>query len=144
MLHLRTVQKLNLVLPLILLACHKSTEALPSSMVAYQIPGCASGLAGSPARDSCFSYQFDDALLMDFCAVGNCCPDSNRFSIRHSISNDSIVVTIADTAAQLCNCICPYVLHAEFYNLPRNTYWFICQRWDYSSQALLYAVFVHR
>ena len=142
--HARIILALVSVLALILSACQKSTEPGSPSVVAYQVPGCASQLGTRGASDSCFSYQFRDALLIDFCATANCCPDSNRFSIEHRISNDSILVTIADTAAQLCRCICPYVLHVEFHDLPADSYMLVCERRDYSSNILLYAQPVSR
>jgi hypothetical protein len=144
MLHPRIILTLVAVLALILSACHKSTEPGSPGVVAYQVPGCASQLGNRVFSDSCFSYQFHDALLVDFCASANCCPDSNRFSIKHRIGTDSIIVTIADTAAQLCFCICPYVLHVEFHDLPEDSYLFVCERRDYSSQILLYTQRVHR
>jgi hypothetical protein len=144
MLHPRISLRLIAVFAVILSTCHKSTEPGSPGVVAYQVPGCASQLGKRVLSDSCFSYQFRDALLVDFCASANCCPDSNRFSITHRVSTDSIIVTIADTAAQLCRCNCPYVLHVEFHDLPKDSYLLVCERRDYSSHILLYAQPVHR
>jgi len=94
--------------------------------------------------DSCFSYDFHDALVVEFCALANCCPDTNRFAIAHSVQNDSIVVTIADTARHLCRCICTYVLHVEFSDLQEDSYQFVCRREDYSSQIVPYSQRVFR
>jgi hypothetical protein len=126
--------------------CGQSTEPAspPASptFVAYQVPGCASHLG--EGEDSCFSYEFHDTLVVEFCATANCCPDSNRFSFNHRISSDSIIVTIADTAPQNCFCTCTYVLHVELSLLPENSYLFVCERRDYSSHILLYAQRVYR
>jgi hypothetical protein len=94
--------------------------------------------------DSCFSYRFDEALLVDLCATGNCCPDAERFSIKQDIQNDTIVVTIADTAAQLCRCLCCYLLHFEFHDLQYSSYMFVCRREDYSSRIIIYSLRVYR
>lgn len=93
----------------------------------YQIAGCQhGGLAKSSLSDSCFSYQFQKDLVIDFCASANCCPDSNRFRLSYGIRNDTIAVVVADTAANLCYCICGYIIHAEFRDLPLDEYLFSC------------------
>jgi hypothetical protein len=126
------------------LSCAKSTEPAPVAFVAYQVSGCNQTPAKSSHSDSCLSYRFHDALLVDFCASGNCCPDSQRFMIHNEIHHDTIVVTIADTAAQLCRCNCRYVLHVEVEDLPLPSYLFVCRRQDYSSQFILYSERVFR
>jgi hypothetical protein len=132
------------VLAVLMAACERSTEPDAPSVVAFQVPGCGANLLKASASDSCFSYQFHDALIVDFCATANCCPDSDRFSFRHRISHDTIFVAIADTAAQLCNCICSYVLHMEFRDLPGDSYVFFCTREDYSDRLVFYSERVHR
>jgi hypothetical protein len=92
----------------------------------YQVGGCQSHLAKVSEVDSCFSYQFGEKLVVDFCLTGNCCPDSNRFVLSHKISNDTIYIVAVDTAEHLCRCICKYVIHAEFENLPLSHYIFYC------------------
>ncbi|MFB0515087.1 MAG: hypothetical protein ACETWG_00600 [Candidatus Neomarinimicrobiota bacterium] len=52
----------------------------------------------------------------------NCCPDSNRFTLSSKISKDLISITVLDTASKICRCICPYTIHAEFNDLPRDFY----------------------
>jgi hypothetical protein len=89
---------------------------------ANQIPGCNSASIDS----SCFSYTFNDTLKIDFCLPGNCCPDSNRFVTNYSIKSDTLFVTVVDTAANLCNCICTYINHIEITGLPNNSYLFYC------------------
>jgi hypothetical protein len=64
--------------------------------------------------------------------------------IHNEIHHDTIVVTIADTAAQLCRCNCRYVLHVEVGDLPLPSYLFLCRRNDYSSQFILYSERVFR
>lgn len=96
--------------------------------VLYQIPGCGGhGVAKTAVGDSCFSYKFIQDLVVDFCVSANCCPDSNRFQFKHEIRNDTIAVAVADTAANLCRCVCNYVIHAEFSDLPRDRYIFYCK-----------------
>jgi len=131
-------------LPLLILSCNISTEPADSTMVALQVGGCQHGLGKSISGDSCFTYQYHDALILDFCASGNCCPDSNRFSFTHRVSQDTIVVTVSDTAAHLCRCICTYLLHVEIYNLDRDEYILLCARDDYSSQYIMYSQRIRR
>jgi hypothetical protein len=132
------------LLALLIPTCEQSTDTQSPGVSAFQVPGCGSHLLKVTATDSCFSYQFHDALIVEFCMSANCCPDSNRFSFRHRISQDSIMVTIADTARPLCNCICTYVLHMEFRDLPADDYIFFCTRSDYSDRVVFYSERVHR
>jgi hypothetical protein len=112
------------VLALLIPTCEQSTDPRSPAVSAFQVPGCGGRFLKTTASDSCFSYQFHDALVVDFCASANCCPDSDRFSFRHRVSHDTIMVTIADTAAPLCRCICNYVFHMEFRDLPGDSYVF--------------------
>ncbi len=125
-------------------ACDKAITPEKSTSTIAQAPGCLSTLRASATPDSCFSYQFHDVLVVDFCATANCCPDINRFSSKHTIRNDTIAVTIADTAAPLCRCICTYNLHGEFSELPGNQYLFVVYRQDYSSRLVFYSERVFR
>ena len=85
--------------------------------------GCLDdGLGKIADMDSLFYYSFDNSLIIDFSVSANCCPDSNRFTISSDIFEDTITITVTDTAAHLCNCTCPYILHTEFYDLPRDCY----------------------
>jgi hypothetical protein len=72
--------------------------------------------------DSVFSYSFSDNLIMDFSSIGNCCPDSNRFIVSHEIRQDTIMITAVDTAQNLCNCNCLYMIHTEVIGLPMDRY----------------------
>jgi hypothetical protein len=92
----------------------------------FQIAGCQSQNSIATLIDSCFTCQFQDRLIIDFCVTGNCCPDSNRFQLSHQIIDDHITLTAIDTAANLCNCMCPYVIHAEIYGLPLDRYIVTC------------------
>ncbi len=88
------------------------------------INGCQrDNLAKDTIVDSCFVYQFDNDLVLDFCVTANCCPDSNRFELSQEVRNDSITITVADTAANLCDCICPYIIHVEYFDLPEDMYY---------------------
>lgn len=103
------------------LACDRSTGPEQHHLL-YQISGCGGELAKSFVADSCFTYQFDTDLVIDFCVTANCCPDSSRFALSHEIIHDNITITVQDTAARLCRCICNYVIHTEFYELPLEHY----------------------
>lgn len=106
-----------------------------------QIPGCQHGSLGkSAAGDSCFSYQFTEDLHVSFCLVANCCPDSNRFAFASGISRDTIVVSVRDTAGQLCRCLCSYTIRCEFAALLLDRYRFVCLYGD----SVQYAVEVVR
>ncbi len=118
---------------MLILACSednvtKSTES-ELSFSYKQITGCnesTNQLAKSSYQDSCFTYSFNDKLKIDFCVYGNCCPDSQRFVVDYSIESDTIFVEVADTAENLCYCICSYAIHIEITGLERNRYLFYC------------------
>jgi hypothetical protein len=135
---MRILRQLPLLLAIIL-GCDEPTDPTTPTVAAFQVAGCLAASIGVAYTDTCFQYNFGERLLVRFCATGNCCPDSNRFSFRHRISRDTIYVTIADTAAQSCRCFCSYALLMEFNGLERSSYVFLCSREDYSSQSILYA-----
>lgn len=116
----------------------------PFAAVLYQVPGCGAGLSKATPNDSCFSYQFEKTLCVDFCLTGNCCPDSNRFALAYEIKNDTLAVTVADTAAVLCRCVCTYTIRFELDNLPLDRYVFYCTRNDYDSRLVHYCEVVQR
>ena len=102
------------------------------SFSSYHISGCNStGLKKIIQNGECFDYSFDDTLKIDFCVSGNCCPDSQRFVTNYSINSDTILVSVADTAANLCWCNCNYTIHLELSNLLEERYLFVC---DYATQ----------
>ncbi|MGE5805055.1 MAG: hypothetical protein ACM34M_04630 [Ignavibacteria bacterium] len=76
--------------------------------------------------DSSFEYTFFDSLFIDFSLPGNCCPDSNRFLVFQNINQDTIYISVEDTAANLCLCICNYHIYAEFSDLPEDHYVVFC------------------
>ncbi len=89
----------------------------------YESSKCMRGvLQKASVSDSVFTYTFSDKLIIDFSVTANCCPDSNRFSVSSTTGIDTIVVAVVDTAQNLCKCICPYMIHAEFGNLPNDHY----------------------
>ena len=95
--------------------------------IMYQVPGCQRNLFKKTSSvDTCFSYSFTDSLKIDFCVSANCCPDRERFSLNYKIETDTIFIAAKDTAADLCDCICPYIIHAEFSNLPLGRYIVCC------------------
>jgi hypothetical protein len=125
-----------------MLSCSdQPTESETVKAQLYQIPGCGGhGLAKTAVGDSCFSYKFAQDLVVDFCVSANCCPDSQRFRFTHDIRHDTIFVAVTDTAANLCRCMCNYVIHAEFTDLPRDHYVFCC----YYGEAMVYNEKVER
>ena len=126
--------------------CQKSTEPEPwgGEYTLFQVPGCQSdALARSFSEDSCFTYQFETDLLLDFCVTANCCPDTNRFVLSSEIRADTIAIAVQDTAERICRCFCPYVIHAEFYELPRDEY-VIAITADTYYDTLIYVENVHR
>lgn len=127
-------------------ACDNSVKPGGDPATIVELPGCKSpGLEKNAVLDdSCFSYDFHNVLTADFCIVANCCPDSNRFSIEHSFSKDTITVTVADTAARLCRCDCTHWLHAEFSDLEGDQFQFLVYLEDSSNAALLYSVRLQR
>ncbi len=96
-----------------------------------QVAGCQrAGLARAATADSCFAYQFEDDLKLEFCVIANCCPDTNRFKLASEVRQDTIAIAVADTAARLCRCICPYLIRAEFRDLPEDHYVVACSFGD--------------
>lgn len=118
-------------------SCSEDTPTKPGdgkiNFTAYQIAGCNSHYPIEKATqgDTCFSYTFIDTLKVDFCVTGNCCPDSNRFVTSHNIIADTIFITVSDTAANLCQCDCNYIIHIEISGLPNNRYIFYCHYLDF-------------
>jgi hypothetical protein len=123
----------------ILISCSDHSTDSPGQQVRAtlnQLKGCQSDLSNNATvSDSCFSYQFAKKLIVDFCLLGNCCPDSDRFSFSCEVRTDTIFVVAVDTAANLCNCLCNYVNHAEFDNLPLDHYVFYCTCSDYGNRV---------
>jgi hypothetical protein len=74
------------------------------------------------AADSVFFYTFSDNLVLNFQVTANCCPDSNRFFVTAAAGTDTIVVTVGDTASGACRCLCYYMIHVVYNNLPGDHY----------------------
>lgn len=110
----------------------------------YQIRGCNKSFSRQPENDSCFTYSFGKTLNIDFCVQGNCCPDSNRFYFKSGVFKDTITIVFADTADNLCRCICNYTIHGEFDNLIKDFYLVKCQRKDSSGLHTIYIEKVYR
>ncbi len=79
------------------------------------------------ALDSVFTYSFHQNLEMSFSIIADCCSDSNRFVVSYSLSADTIIISITNTAIISCNCICRRLIQAEIMNLPGNHYIIRCQ-----------------
>lgn len=107
----------------------KSANPGPEGPVSfsYQSGKCLGhDLPKSAVSDSSFNYSFSDKLVIDFSVTANCCPDSNRFTVSSFPGPDTIVVAVIDTAQNLCKCLCPYTIHAEFGNLTNDHYVICC------------------
>lgn len=101
----------------ILICCKDEISSPAAGGTVYQKGKCnGPGLAKSNA-DSCFNYSFSQKLLLEFCVIGNCCPDSNRFIANYEIAHDTVKIFVQNAAPNLCRCVCKYLLHAEFSNL---------------------------
>jgi hypothetical protein len=116
-----------------LTACkEKSTEVFPTGIpsFSFEMSQCISSALGKGVNtlpDSICTYSFSDYLILDFSAIGNCCPDSNRFVVNHQIKQDTILITVSDTARSMCYCMCLYMIHTEISNLPLDKYVIRCR-----------------
>jgi hypothetical protein len=124
---------------LLSLSCEEnSTNPENQSPVSFlsQSSGCLSnGLPKANGLDSIFTYSFSGGLILDFSVVANCCPDSNRFSVSHIAGTDTLIIAVADTAQSFCHCVCLYMTHAEFMNLPNDHYVVRCTIENSSGQG---------
>ena len=117
----------------ILVSCkQKSTEVNQPGNPSFssEASHCVSlslGKTNSDLSDSIITYSFSNDLILDFSANGNCCPDSNRFVINHEIRSDTILITVIDTARNLCRCTCLYMIHTEISSLPMDRYFVRCR-----------------
>ncbi len=94
-----------------------------------QISNCVGPIlwkADGIKADSVFVWTFGNKLIIDFSFHANCCIDSSDFLVSQSISNDTITITMTDTAFSVCRCICTYMAHVEFTGLPNNHYVIQC------------------
>ncbi|MCX7797150.1 MAG: hypothetical protein N2249_00825 [Melioribacter sp.] len=118
--------------------CKDDTVIYEANAILYQIDGCQPKLEKKSFGDTCFKYTFSDKLIIDFCVSGNCCPDKNRYLITHKIFKDTITITVKDTAANLCRCICNYIIHCEFELLNYDNYVVKCMLDKTKNYELLY------
>ncbi|MBK8945752.1 MAG: hypothetical protein IPM32_10865 [Ignavibacteriae bacterium] len=57
---------------------------------------------------------------------GNCGPDSNRFETTYRISEDSIFISVQDTAIDMYYCNCDYIVNIILIGLPDDKYYVNC------------------
>jgi hypothetical protein len=133
---MKTWQLLLVCISLSLVACKDksaNTNETTLPIFSYETSKCVThGLAKGTetALDSIFMYSFDQNLTMDFSVLANCCPDSGRFILNHVIKMDTILITVIDTAQNLCDCICTYMIHTQFTDLPLDQYIVRCRIGD--------------
>jgi len=126
-------------------SCSDESITPVKQTVLKQIAGCNKlSLNKSGSANSCFSYSFKDNLILDFCVSGNCCPDKDRYILTSGIVGDSIFITIKDTAQNLCRCNCNYIIHSEFFSLPRSNYIVKCIRKELPEDQVIYLEQVNR
>ena len=101
-------------------ATNPGTQVGP--VFSYNSSKCLTGLPKRGPADSVFVYTFTDTLSIDFSVEANCCPDSGRFVVSNRAGNDTLFITIVDTAEYVCRCICLYFIHAEIANLTGDHY----------------------
>jgi hypothetical protein len=113
--------------------------------VLEQIAGCQNNkLNKSVSGDSCFFYTFRTDLELQFCVSGNCCPDSNRYTLSSKILRDTIEIAIKDTARNLCRCICKYFINARFKDLVGERFIIKCVQEESIYKKVLYLKEVNR
>ncbi len=133
------------IVAVIFINCHDSALQPETAAKIYQDGKCnGSALFKSAQGDSCFAYSFSNVLTIDFCVIGNCCPDSNRFTSTYSLTDDEITIKVKDTAPNLCKCLCRYIIHAEFYGLNSDSYKVICIDQTTNENKILYSKLVLR
>jgi len=133
---------------LLLAACkEKSTDPVSRQVISFSALSskCMGGILKMDSQDSLFNYTFIDTLLVNFLVPGNCCPDSDRFVVTHTPAADTLTISVIDTAANLCRCTCPYMIHASFAELPNDQYIVRCMLGNPSGNTeLIYLVKVRR
>jgi hypothetical protein len=97
----------------------------------YRSSKCLSAYSHVISLDSSFVYSFVDSLVLDFSVRANCCPDSDRFAVTHVPSIDTLIISIVDTAQNLCYCTCRYLIHVQFKNLQGDHYVVRCKLTNY-------------
>lgn len=108
-------------------SCSNSTSPNSNLNSSFkQIPGCNNQMLFKTFADSNFTYTFDTYADISFSLPANCCPENNRFDQITLLNDNTITITVIDTAAQLCRCICNYELNIKVMELIENHYTFIC------------------
>ncbi|MBA4406369.1 hypothetical protein C0389_03755 [bacterium] len=126
-------------------SCNDDSLTSDNNVLLEQIAGCQNHkLNKSVSTDSCFTYTFRKELNLQFCISGNCCPDSNRYSLSSKILMDTIEIAVRDTARNLCRCICNYLINARFEGLNSDRYIIKCVREEFSVKEILYLKDVKR
>ena len=103
-------------------------EQKTPNFTSNQIKGCQTeSLNRELVLDSMSDYSFfADSLIISVLVASNCCPDENRFSVSTAFLKDSIVVSIADTAESLCDCVCNYKIQIVSDNITQDSLYFSC------------------
>lgn len=101
---------------------------VPDTSLDFQASDClkVNGLKKS-YPDSSFSYTFGDKLIVDFLVNADCLLFAPGLIMDYEISRDTIFVTVIEANPGFTDCLCPYMMHAEFNNLPGYRYFFICE-----------------
>lgn len=129
---MRTLIPCVFLLFLVFLSCKDKSTPMPPDEIppfSIQISNCIGPILWKTDRivaDSVFAWTFGNKLVLDFSFPANCCIDSNAFSVSRMILNDTITITVTDTVVSFCRCICTYMAHAEFADLPNNHYVIQC------------------
>ncbi len=108
------------------ISCNENSASGPANSgpsFTFQSSHClGTALAKTDILDSSFVYTFSDTLTVDFAVKGNCCPDSARFDVAHSLEGDTLFIAVTDTGYNICRCICTYFIHTELTGLPNDHY----------------------
>ncbi|MCK5739806.1 hypothetical protein KAH55_11515 [bacterium] len=118
----------------LLMACAESgtsigadTTGTPKMTIQRQVPGCQGNGLGKNSADQCFKYTWlGDKLKLEFCVIGNCCPDTDRFLLDSEFNGTDLFVAVADPAARRCKCMCNYKVQAEFSDVTGSIYTVFC------------------
>jgi hypothetical protein len=95
--------------------------ALATISISYSQPYC-----DFLGKDSLFTAVASDTInVWDIAACAYC---SATFSIRVTLTADSLYVVQTDTAGQITTCDCLFNIRASISGLPRGTYWIVIYR----------------
>jgi hypothetical protein len=108
-----------------------TAEEEPRALFAYSSGKCIKERGVEPPTDerepfrapeSVLTWRFEDVLELEFQVWGNCCPDSERFVVTGDLQGDTLAITVVDTAASLCRCVCPYTVTTTCDDTTRHRY----------------------